>query len=81
MMKKYQKTFKILGSERLNCSIYGNPKKRLILEDSAGNVYTATTGTNCACGYLDYHKNDYFSLTYHYTRTNSSMIIDYATEV
>jgi hypothetical protein len=80
-MKKFTKNLKVLTSEYMKCSVNGNPKKRLILEDSDNNVYIATTGTDCLCGYISYSRGKTYAFTYHYTRANSKMIIDGATEV
>lgn len=80
-MKHYQSTCKVLHSEYLNCSIYGNPKKRLVLEDSDGNVFTATTGTDHSCGYLSYYKNSVYLFTYHYTSKRGNIIITNAKEI
>lgn len=80
-MKKYIKEFKVLTSEYMNCSINGNPKKRLVLEDSDKNVFIATTGTDCLCGYMSYYTGKTYSFTYHYTAKTHSMIITYAKEV
>lgn len=79
-MKKYKKEFKVLTSEYMNCSINGNPKKRLVLEDSENNVFIATTGTDCLCGYITYYTGSKYIFTYHYTKTGNIMI-DYAEEV
>jgi hypothetical protein len=79
-MKNYKKEFKVIASEYMNCSVNGNPKKRLILQDG-NNVYIATTGTDCLCGYMSYCLGKNYMFTYHYTRTNSSMVITSAEEV
>lgn len=79
-MKRYAKEFTVLSSEYMNCSINGNPKKRLVLQDDENNIQTATTGTDCLCGYLSYCKGKKYLFTYHYTRTNLRMIIDFAEE-
>lgn len=80
-MKKYTKEFTVLTSEYMNCSVNGNPKKRLVLQDNNNNVYIATTGTDCLCGYMSYYAGKKCLFTYHYTRTSSSMIIDFAEEI
>jgi hypothetical protein len=79
-MKKYTKKFTVLASEYMNCSINGNPKKRLVLQDTENNVYIATTGTDCLCGYMTYRNGETYLFTYHYTRTSSNMVIDFAEE-
>lgn len=79
-MKKLTDIFKVLRSDFLNCSVNGNPKKRLVLEDPAGNVYVATTATDALCGYYGFVAGCKYFLTYHYTR-NGSMIIDYYNEI
>ena len=80
-MKKLQGTFKVLKSEYMNCSINGNPKKRLILEDHNGNVHIATTATDALCGYYGYERNREYLFTYHYTRGTGKMVIDYYNEI
>lgn len=75
-----KKTVKILGSEYLNCSCYGNPRKRIVWEDENGNVEFATTALNAMCGYLTYGKGARFDITYHYTRKGNA-VVDYAEEV
>lgn len=79
-MKKFTKNLKVLTSEYMTCSVNGNPKKRLVLEDSDGNIYIATTGTDCLCGYISYSRGKKYRLTYHYTKT-AKMIITYAEEI
>lgn len=73
--------FKVLKSEYLNCSINGNPKKLLVLEDENGNVETARTATDALCGYYGYQIGQKYLFTYHYTRKNANMIIDYYNEI
>lgn len=80
-MKKYHGIFTVLSSEFMNCSVNGNPKKRLILENDSGDIFTATTGTDCLCGYMSYSKNNKYLFTYHYTLKTYNMIITYAEEV
>lgn len=80
-MKKQQNIFKVLQSEYVNCSINGNPKKRLVLEDRAGNIYIATTATDALCGYYGYERNKEYLLTYHYARNSCKMVIDYYSEI
>lgn len=77
-MKKQMDLFIIEGLQKLNCSIYGNPKRKLFLIDSSGERCTATTQTNAACAYdLDYYSIDkQFLMIYHYTK-NGAMIIEY----
>ena len=79
-MKK-QNIFKVIQSEYMNCSINGNPKKRLVLEDRDGNIYIATTATDALCGYYGYERNREYLFTYHYTRKSCNMIIDYYSEI
>ena len=76
-MKKFQGVFKVLTTEYMNCSMYGNPKKRLILEDDSGGTWVATTATNALCGYYCYSPCHKYSLTYHFTRKHGNMVIDY----
>ena len=80
-MKKQQNIFKVLQWEYMNCSVNGNPKKRLVLEDRAGNVYIATTATDALCGYYGYVRNREYLFTYHYARTSCNMVIDYMEDI
>lgn len=80
-MKKSQGVFKVLQSEYMNCSINGNPKKRLILEDDRGAVHIATTATDALCGYYGYERGRKYLFTYHYTRGTCKMVIDYYNEI
>lgn len=79
-MKKQKAIFKVLKTEYLNCSINGNPKKLLILEDENGNIQIARTATDALCGYYSYQINTKYLFTYHYTR-GGGMIIDYYNEI
>lgn len=67
---KMEKTFKILTIERLNNSIYGNPRYRLTVEDENGEILTGKTATNAALGYyVDYNwKGGKKVISYHYTK-------------
>lgn len=76
-MKKLQGVFKVLTTEYMNCSVNGNPKKRLILEDDSGGTWIATTATDALCGYYGYYPNHRYLLTYHFTRKHCNMVIDY----
>lgn len=80
-MKQLHGIFKVLVSENMNCSVNGNPKKRLVLEDENGNVCIATTATDSLCGYYRYYINYKYPFIYHYTRTTHNMIIDYCSEM
>lgn len=79
-MKKHSEILTVRGCEYAGCSYYGNPKKRLILEDAAGNVFTATTANNAMCGYLHFSTGKKYSIEYHYTRVGN-VVIDYAADV
>ena len=79
-MKKIKENLKVLNYEYLNCSYYGNPKKRLILEKDNGDVFTATTATNAMCGYISPNKGVIYEFEYHYTK-NGNIIIDYYNEI
>ena len=80
-MKKEKAIFKVLKSEYLNCSINGNPKKLLVLEDENGNIKIARTATDALCGYYSYSNGTKYLLTYHYTAKSANMIIDYYNEI
>lgn len=79
-MKTLTHDFTVLKTEYMNCSVYGNPKKRLVVMNDNGNVEIATTGTDCLCGYMTYYHNKKYRLRYHYTKTGK-MIITYAEEI
>lgn len=76
-MKELKGVFKVLTSEYMNCSVYGNPKKRLILEDESGGTWVATTATNALCGYYSYSHGNKYLLAYHFTRKHGNMVVDY----
>lgn len=75
-MTQYKNHFTVLKTEYLNCSVYGNPKKLLVLRDDCGAVHLAKTATNALCGYMTYYTDKRYLFKYHYTR-NGNMIIDY----
>lgn len=77
-MKNYLLYGKLVHIESLNCSINGNPKKRVIIEDADGNTYSANTQTDAACAYSIgyYSKGHDFVFIYHYTK-NGNMVISY----
>ena len=79
-MKNLTRDFTVLQTEYINCSVNGNPKKRIVVMDDNGNVEIATTGTDCLCGYMSYYRGKKYKLTYHYTKT-AKMIITYAEEL
>ena len=64
--------------ESLNCSINGNPKKDIEIEDANGNIYHAKTQTDAACAYaIGYYSVGHaFVFIYHYTK-NGKMVIEY----
>ena len=80
-MKKLQGVYKVLQYEYMNCSVNGNPKKRIVLEDRAGNVCIATTATDALCGYYGYERNKEYLFTYHYAPKSYKMIIDYTEDI
>lgn len=77
-MKKQKKILKVLKYEHLNCSYYGNPKKRLFLEDKNGHTFTAKTATNTMCGYISPRAGAFYEFTYHYTKNLNVIIDDYS---
>lgn len=81
-MKKQTEKLKVYNIERLNNSIYGNPRYLLILEDSDGERIEAKTASNAACAYsIGYSSIDKeYLFTYHETK-NGNIIIDYIKEV
>lgn len=80
-MKKEKAVFKVLKTEYLNCSINGNPKKLLVLEDENGNIKIARTATDALCGYYGYQTNAKYLFSYHFTQKSANMIIDYYEEI
>lgn len=80
-MKK--QTFKgiLIGYERRNNSINGNPKYYGIFESESGDILRATTGTDVACAYSFLNNQDKTRvIEYHETRTGN-IVIDYIKEV
>ena len=68
-----KKVFRILKIEKLNNSIYGNPCRRLIVEDEEGEILTGKTASNSVLGYkvADTWENEKKVLTYHYTKVGN----------
>ena len=81
-MKTIIKTLKITNIEKLNNSIYGNPKRKIYAIDENGNEYIGNTKTNGAIGYLiDYYSiNRKYIFNFHYTN-NGNLIFDYAKNI
>lgn len=71
-----KKTFKILECKTISHSIYGNPKRGLLLKDDAGEIYCAKTGDNCAVAYmLDWGcVGSTYALQYHFTKSGNMII-------
>ena len=72
-----KKTFRILKIEKLNNSIYGNPCRRLIVEDEEGEILTGKTATNAVLGWeVSWTwEGESKTLVYHYTK-NGNLIFD-----
>lgn len=78
-MKKQTFEGILIGYERRNNSINGNPKYHGIFENENGEILRATTGTDCACAYSFLNEKDKARvIEYHETRTGN-LIIDYIT--
>lgn len=78
-----KQTFKgiLIGHERMNNSVNGNPKYYGVFENEHGDILRATTGTDVACAYSFLNKQDKSRvIEYHITRTGN-VIIDYITIV
>ena len=72
-----KKIFRILKIENLNNSIYGNPCRRLIVEDEEGEILTGKTATNSILGWEVSHtwEGEKKVLAYHYTK-GGNLIFD-----
>lgn len=77
-MRKFFLFGTIKHIESLNCSVNGNPKKRIVIEDATGHTYEAQTQTDAACAYSIgwYSVGKSFAFIYHYTKSGK-MIIEY----
>ena len=74
---------RLIDSEALNCSQYGNPRAKLWIELADGSHVIARTATDAACGYcVDNWRHakarglPWVVITYHITR-GGSVIVDY----
>lgn len=84
-MKEYERC-SLLWMERINCSVYGNPRYKVAFEDSSGKVRYAKTASDASCGYsvdnYRYHTSRWeelgrpIYLKYHFTK-NGNCVIDY----
>ena len=77
---------RLIDSEALNCSQYGNPRARLWLELADGSHVVAKTATDAACGYSVGNWENakrrgapWALIDYHITR-GGSVIVDYIHE-
>ena len=78
-MKKQTFTGRLIGYERLNNSINGNPTYYGVFENANGDILRASTGTDSACGYVFLNEREKTRIVkYHETRTGN-LIIDYIT--
>lgn len=76
-MKKLTFTGMLTYSERLNCSVYGNPAYYGEFENDSGDVLRGRTASNAACAYGFLNQEDSKrEITYHVTR-NGNVIFDY----
>ncbi len=68
-----KKSFRILKVEKLNNSMYGNPCRRLIVEDEEGEILTGKTATNAKLGYevADTWEGEKKVIAYHYTKSGN----------
>lgn len=78
-MKRKEFIGKLTYYERLNCSIYGNPRYFGVFTSESGEMLAGKTASNAACayGFLNY-QNAPRKVTYHITR-NGNIIFDYIT--
>ena len=81
-MKKLSGIFTIKEIYALPCSINGNPKREIVMEDENGRTYYAKTATDAMVGYLVAYncKGEKFNFTYHYTK-KGSCVIDYGERI
>ena len=78
-MKKLQFTGKLIGYERKNNSVNGNPKYCGIFENESGDRLKATTASDASCAYSFLNnREESRTLEYHETKTGN-YIIDYIT--
>lgn len=73
-MTRITKTFKVLKAQYNGCSIYGNPSRLLVLQDTNGDILVGKTATNACCGYIEYKENNMYTFTYHYTKSGKLVI-------
>lgn len=78
-MKKQTFKGKLIGYERLNNSVNGNPKYWGVFENENGNKLIGKTGTDSACAYAFLNEREKIRIVeYHETRTGN-IVIDYIT--
>lgn len=78
-MKRKEFIGKLTYYERLNCSVYGNPRYFGVFRSESGETLAGKTASNAACayGFLNY-QNATRKVTYHITR-NGNIIFDFIT--
>lgn len=78
-MKRKEFIGKLTYYERLNASVYGNPRYYGVFTNESGETLAGKTATNAACAYsfLNY-RNDPRKVMYHITR-NGNIIFDFIT--
>lgn len=62
--------------ERLNNSVYGNPRYRVTFKTLLGAEHIGVTTSNGLASYRDFKEGDYCIIYYHYTPKLHNMRID-----
>lgn len=65
----------IINLERLNNSVYGNPRYQVTIKDESGFYFYAKTASNASCGYsIDNYYGKKMLFHYHITKTGNNII-------
>lgn len=63
--------------ERLNNSVYGNPRYEVVIRDESGNYFYAKTANKASCGYMiDEYLGKKKLFHYHVTKVGNNIIDD-----
>lgn len=76
-MKTLKNKFLVKKIERLNNSIYGNPRFEVVLENEKGETLKAKTKSDASINYygIEHKKNKTIEFAYHFTK-NNNLILD-----
>lgn len=67
----------VIKLERLNNSVWGNPRYFVTLKDEAGNFFYAKTASDVSCGYsIDNYYGKKKLFHYHITKAGNNIIDD-----